>query len=201
MRTTTRIVIATATAALAGCLSFGQQETQRYYVLEAARANARAILPSRSSTLLITPATASGFYETPEIVYSRAPGERAYYQLSAWTERPNQRITELLMMRLERAGLFRTVASAASGVQGDVVLNTHLAEFFHDSSTAPGTVKVTIAAALIDPTRRTVFARRTFEQSAAAATYDAAGAVQAFNKATAAILDDISEWVDASAPR
>jgi cholesterol transport system auxiliary component len=201
MRTTMRIVIASATAALAGCLSFGQQETQRYYVLEPAPAKAKAVSPPRPSTLLITPTTASGFYETPEIVYSRAPGERAYYQLSTWTERPGRRITELLAMRLERDGLFKTVATAASGVQGDVVLNTHLAEFFHDSATPPGTVKVTIAAALIDPARRTVLARRTFDQSAAAATYDATGAVQAFNQAIAAILDDISEWIDASAPR
>ena len=35
----------------------------------------------------------------------------------------------------------------------------------------------------------------------AVATYDAPGAVQAFNQAVIAILDDISAWVSASAPR
>jgi ABC-type uncharacterized transport system auxiliary subunit len=60
---------------------------------------------------------------------------------------------------------------------------------------------VTIAAALVDPAQRTVLAQGTFDRSVAAATYDAPGAVQAFNKAVSAILDDISAWVDASAPR
>lgn len=203
MRTATRVVVASAmTAALAGCVSFGQQETQRYYVLDASSgAKARKVVTPRAATLLVAPTTTSGFYETPEIVYSRGPGERAYYQLSTWTERPIRRITELLVMRLERDGLFKTVAADSSGVQGELVLNTHLAEFYHDASTPPGSVKVTITAELMDPARRALLARHTFNRSDAAATYDAPGAVQAFNRAVDAILDDISGWVDAAAPR
>jgi cholesterol transport system auxiliary component len=190
------------TAALAGCVSFGQQETQRYYVLDASSgAKAGKVVTPRAATLLVAPTTTSGFYETPEIVYSRAPGERAYYQLSTWTERPSRRITELLVMRLERDGLFKTVAADSSGVQGELVLNTHLAEFYHDAATPPGSVKVTITAELTDPARRALLARRSFSRSAAAPSYDAPGAVQAFNRTVKAILDDISAWVDATAPR
>lgn len=202
MKTTAHVVMAgAAIAALAGCVSFGSQEPQRYYVLGASNPKAAAAAAPRASTLLIAPTTVAGFYETPEIVYSRAAGERAYYQLSTWTERPGRRLTELIALRLERAGLFRTVATAASGVQGDLMLNTHLAEFYHDAATSPGSVKVTITAELMDPLRRVLLARRTFDQSAPAATYDAPGAVQAFNQAVAAILDDIAAWVDAAAPR
>lgn len=188
-------------AALAGCGSLGPQEPQRYYVLDAAPAKAAAATTPRASALLVAPTTASSFYETQEIVYSRAPGVRAYYQYHTWAERPGRRMTELLVMRLERAGLFKTVASAVSGVQGSLVLNTHLAEFYYDAVTSPGSVKVTITVELMDSGRRELLARRTFDRSAAVATYDAPGAVQAFSSAVAAILDDITAWVDASAPR
>lgn len=202
MRTLTRVVAASAMiAALAGCVSFGPQDAQRYYVLDAAPANPGAAKTPRASTLLVAPTMASSFYETQEIVYSRAPGTRAYYQLHNWTERPARRITELVVMRLERDGSFRTVATAVSGVQGSLLLSTYLTDFYHDAATAPGSVIVTITAELMDPLRRILLARRTFDQSVPAATYDAPGAVQAFNQAVTAILDDISRWVDATAPR
>ena len=188
-------------AALAGCMSFGQQAPQRYYVLDAPGESTAARSAPRPSTLLVAPATASSFYEAQDIVYSRAPGVRAYYQYQSWTERPSRRITELVVTRLERAGQFKTVAPVLSGVRGDLVLSLHLAELYHDAAEAPGRVRVVLAAELLDPARRTLLARRTFEQSAPAATYDAPGAVRAFNHALAAMLDDIAAWLDGAAPR
>jgi cholesterol transport system auxiliary component len=188
--------------ALAACVSLGQQEPQRHYVLEPAagdKPNRPAI--AREATLLVAPMTAAAFYDTPEIVYSRAPGERAYYQLSTWTERPSRRMTDLLIARLERAGSFTTVARAASGVQGNLVLNAHLAAFYHDAATPPGRVEVAVVAELVDTTQRSLLARRAFERSAKAATHDAPGAVAAFDQATAQILNDIVAWVGATAPR
>lgn len=202
MKTSTRIAAASALlAALAGCVSFGPQEAQHYYVLDAAPANPGAGRTPRASTLLVAPTTASSFYETQEIVYSRTPGMRAYYQFHNWAERPARRVTDLLVTCLERDRSFQSVATAVSGVQGNVLLSTHLIDFYHDAATAPGSAKVSITAELMDPARRVLLARRTFDRSMPAATYDAPGAVQAFNQAVAAILDDIAAWVDASAPR
>jgi ABC-type uncharacterized transport system auxiliary subunit len=81
------------------------------------------------------------------------------------------------------------------------VLNTHLTEFYHDAAVAPGSARVVLTAELVDPVRRVLLARRTFDRSAPAATYDAPGAVPAFNQALTAILDDVSAWVDATVPR
>jgi ABC-type uncharacterized transport system auxiliary subunit len=159
---------------LGGCASFGPQEAQRHYVLE--------VPPAREKTVA-------------------TPGMRAYYQLHAWTERPGRRLSELLVMRLERAGSFSTVSTVVSGVKGQVILGTHLSEFYHDAAVAPGHVKVTLTAELTDPVRRVLLARRSFEQSVPATSYDAAGAVQAFNVAVTRLLDDIATWVEASAPR
>lgn len=187
--------------AVGGCASLGPQEAQRYYVLEAPNVMQKAAATPRAATLLVAPATVSGFYETQDIVYSRAPGMRAYYQLHTWTERPGRRLSELLVMRLERAGSFSTVATVVSGVKGQLVLGTHLAEFYHDAAAAPGSVRITVTAELTDPVRRVLLARRSFERSAPAATYDAPGAVQAFNVAVTALLDEIAAWVEVAAPR
>lgn len=188
-------------AVLAGCASFAPQEVQRHYVLDASSGREQAAVAPRRATLLVAPVTVSGFYETTEIVYSRAPGVRAYYQLNAWTERPGPRLSDLLVMRLARAGSFATVATALSGVRGDVILGARLTEFYHDAAAAPGSVRVAVTVELTDPLRRVLLARRAFAQSAPAPTYDAPGAVQAFNAAVTALLDDIAAWVETSVPR
>lgn len=186
---------------LGGCASFGPQEAQRYYVLEAPPAAAKAAMTPRAATLLVAPTTVSGFYENQDIVYSRAPGMRAYYQLHTWAERPGRRLSELLVMRLERTGSFSTVATVLGGVKGQVILGTHLAEFYHDAATVPGSVKVVVIAELTDPARRILLARRTFERSVPVSSYDAPGAVLAFNVAVTGLLDDIAAWMEVSAPR
>ena len=202
MKTIIRVmVLAVAVSMLAGCVSLGPQEPQRFYVLEAPSTKTGAAATRRNATLLLTPTTASGFYETQEIVYSRSPGTRAYYQRHAWTERPGLRVTELLLTRLDHAASFREVAMALSGVRGELVLDTHLTEFYHDATQAPGDVRVTLVAELSDPIGRKLLARRTFTRAAPVTTYDAPGAVDAFGRATALLLDEVAAWVEVAAPR
>jgi cholesterol transport system auxiliary component len=199
---TTRVAVAGALGtALAGCLSLGSQEPQRYYVLEAPAAKAAPARTARAATLLVTPTTASTFYDFQDIAFSRAPGARAYYQYHSWTDRPGRRVTELLVARLERDGSFKAVAAVISGVRGDYILNTHLTEFYHDAAAAPGSARVVLTAELVDPVRRVLLARRIFEQSAPAPSYDAPGAARAFDQAVSAVLGDVSAWIDGVAPR
>lgn len=197
-----RILMAGFAAALvAGCLSAGERTVLRYYVLEGAGAPAARAQAARPATLLVAPTTTAAFYDTQDIAFSRAAGTRAYYQFHAWTERPGRAIGDLLVARLERGGSFQAVARATSGMQGGLLLNTHLSEFYHDAASEPGSARVVLTAELIDPVRRALVARRTFTESAPAATYDAPGAVKAFNAALGAVLDDVSAWLDQTAPR
>jgi len=201
MRTARVAVAGALVIALAGCFSLGSQEPQRYYVLDAPAAKAEPGRTARAATLLVTPTTASTFYDIQDIAYSRAPGARAYYQYHSWTDRPGRRVTELLVARLERDGSFKAVAALIAGVHGNYVLNTHLTEFYHDAASAPGSARVVLTAELVDPVRRVLLARRTFDRSAPAATYDAPGAVRAFDQAVSAVLGDVSAWIDGVAPR
>jgi len=150
------------------CAPFGDaKQPQRYYVLEP-RVETSTSLPVRLGAV-----TASSFYDSEAIAYSRSPGTRGYYQLNSWTEPPARRIGELLARQ--------------SGDKGPV-LNLHLLEMYHDAASSPGTVRVSLAAEL--PGKK-----RVFTGTAAATSFDAQGAVRGFNEALGRILDEMETWV------
>ncbi len=193
-----RIAAGLMAGALAGCMSFGNVEPQRYYVLEDRNAASTAT-PERDReagvTLLVGPTQVPGFYDTQEIIYSPRPGLRARYQFHSWTERPGKHLGELLLARLARAPELGTAASSTSGIKGELILNTTLAEFYHDAATPPGTAHAVLYAELVDRGRRVLVARRSFERVVPAETYDAPGAVQALKQAATGVLDDIESWL------
>ena len=154
--------------AVSACAPFGDtKQAQRYYVLEP-KSEKAASLPVRLGAV-----TASGFYDSEAIAYSRSPGTRGYYQLNSWTEPPARRIGELLARQAQDTG---------------PVLNLHLLEMYHDAARSPGTVRVSLAAEL--PGKK-----RVFTGTAAAASFDAQGAVRGFNEALGRILDEMETWV------
>ena len=169
-----------AGALLAGCAGQGPREPERYFILEA-QPGAKA-----SNAVELPPTSVSSFYDTQEIVYSRAPGTRGYYQFNRWTERPQRAIHAQLEARFPE-----------SHQPGRRVLTTHLDEIYHDAAERPGTVRIRLTAELSEPGTRSVAARRVFTASAPAASYDAPGAVRGCNEALAALLNDIVAWVDA----
>jgi cholesterol transport system auxiliary component len=176
-----------AAGLVAACGSLGPREADRYFVLDASPAvaaapGARAAAPA--ARVLVMPTTAAGFYDTQDIVYSREPGTRAYYQFSHWTERPQRAVHAQLLARL-----------GAAGGAGGPMLITHLDEIYHDAAQPPGAARLALTAQLVDPASRAVLARRSFSASAPAASHDAPGAVAAAREALGALLDDVAAWV------
>jgi cholesterol transport system auxiliary component len=144
--------------------------------------------------LLVHPTSVAAFYDTQRLVYSRAEGQRAYYQFAAWTERPGRAFSELLIRRLG-------ASATTSGVKGDLVLHTQLHELYHDASGKPGAVRIELSAQLVDTAGRLVGERQRFSRSVPAASENAAGAVEAANRAVSEVLDDIAAWIEGSRPR
>jgi cholesterol transport system auxiliary component len=154
--------------AVCACAPFGDaRQAQRYFVLEPSLPTSFSI-PAR-----IGGVSASAFYDTEAIAYSRSPGTRGYYQLNSWTEPPARRIGELLTQRSDGNG---------------PVLSFHLLEMYHDAASPPGTVRVVLAAEL--PGKRKVFTG-----TAAAASFDAQGAVGGFNEALGRVLGEMETWI------
>jgi ABC-type uncharacterized transport system auxiliary subunit len=179
---------------LAGCSGLSAPPAHRYFVLETAPTRLVAGALQRDAMLLVAPTTAASFYDTQEIIYSRRTGERAYYQLSSWTEPPNRGLASLLAARVALGGGFRGVAETASGVRGQLLLRTHLAEIYHDAVVQPGSARVTLSAELSDPAGRILVAQRSFSASLPVSSYDAAGAVQGFGQALGSLLDEVAAW-------
>jgi len=185
---------------LAGCVSFQDVPPREYYVLDdLAKTGASRQAAPAGRVLLVNAASASPFYDTQNLVFSRSPGQRAYYQFAGWTERPGRRLSELLMRRLETRGSFKSVAATTAGIKGDFVLSTRLEEFYHDTGANPGSVRVEVSAELVDYAGRTIVAQRRFAQSVPAAGENAQAAVAAFNRAATTLLDEMSAWIEGAA--
>jgi cholesterol transport system auxiliary component len=200
MRRRSALLVPALGFALAGCAGLGAAPAHRYFVLEAVPSRIVAAPIQRDATLLVAATTASSFYDTQEIIYSRSAGERAYYQLSSWTEPPNRSLAGLLAARVLLGGAFRGVAETTSSVRGQLLLRTHLVEIYHDATSQPGSAKLTLTAELSDSAGRSMLARRTFAASVPAPSYDAGGAVQGFGQALGAVLDEVAVWAgDAAA--
>jgi cholesterol transport system auxiliary component len=182
----TRAALLFAAVLIGGCgfqILQGPREPERYFILEAP-AGVKA-----KTALELEPTSAATFYDTQDMVYSRAPGTRAYYQYNHWTERPPRAIQAQLASRFEEP-------SNGKGL----LLRTRVDEIYHDAAKRPGTARITLSAQLVDASG-TVLAQRAFTASAPAASYDAAGATRGFDQALGMLLDDIVHWVDAQPPR
>lgn len=201
-----------AVAALpAACALPGPGRGTRYFVLEARPAaatpsTATATPPAAPASgafatasglpvLLLAPTSAASFFAGQDIVFSREPGTRGYYQYSRWTEPPQRRIDAALLNRLDGAGGYRAVASATSGVAGSLLLRTRLDDMVHEAATSPGTCRIVLTAELTDTVHHSLLARKTFIATAPAGAYDAAGAVQGFDAALGLLVSDVAGWL------
>ena len=151
------VAVALLAALIVACSAPGARDADRYFILEA---QAGSAAPARGApTLVVMPTTVSSFYDTQDIVYSRAPGTRSYYQFNHWTDRPQRAVHAQLVSRFGSA-------SAAGGL----ILATHLEEIFHDAAQPPGIARLVITAQLLDPKTKAVVAQRVFNGTAAAAS-------------------------------
>lgn len=192
---------------LAGCINLGlsgegDTRTLTYFVMEDGGRAAPAAIPTPAPyTLLIADTTAGAFYDTDGMAYSNASGTRGYYQFARWSQRSGKRFTDLLLARIEKEKIFATVAQPGSNVRGDWLLTTEILDFHHDAVRQPGTVKMELRAEVVDLKLRKLLARKTFTQSVAVPSYDAAGAHKAFNEAATRTLNDLSDWLKELASR
>ena len=192
-------LIAATSLALSGCVNLGLEGGKdapeiTYYVLEdTGRTPASANLNLR--VLVLTDTQAGAFYDTDGMAFSRQPGTRGYYQFARWSERAGKRFTDLLLARLETEKLFGAIALTSGNVQGDWLLTTEIVEHYHDAGQQPGNIIMELRAEVVDIRARKLIARKTFRQSVAAASYDAAGAHKAFNQAATQTLNEIADWL------
>jgi ABC-type uncharacterized transport system auxiliary subunit len=185
----TRATAFAAALLLSACVGGTPTDPVRYFVLDPAPGVTAA--HRVATAVIVSPTTAANFYGNTRIVYSDMPGVRARYRYSFWTERPQRVIHMQLQSRLQPAG--------ATGRAGQLLLDTHVDDIYHDARTSPGAVQVTVTASLWDSRRNALVASRRFTRSVPATSYDAPGVAAGMRKAVGAVLDDIVAWVESHA--
>lgn len=199
----TALALASATALLAGCISVGignsESGVQAQYRLDDLAPPPPAAARTVPRSLVVASMPSIGIGDSFSMAFSRAPQQRALYQYASWTDRPSNRIVQLLTRRIEARGAFASVAELGRGVGGDLTLNIMVDELVHDTAAARGRLQVT--AELVDRATRTLVARRRFEANAPVTQENARGAVDALSRALTSVLDELVPWLESAADK
>ncbi len=183
---------------LAACGSLlPERSAQTYYRLDdATPAPAQRPQPIAHGAV-IAPISSNAVGNAYGMLYSRAAGERAYYQYNEWTDRPTLRVAQLLLERLDNRRAFSSVAQIGSGVAGDLLVNVVVDDIVHDlSGGGAGVGRITVSVEVVDRHQRGLLGRRLFVESSPAQTANAAGGAAALNRAVTTFLDSASAWVE-----
>jgi ABC-type uncharacterized transport system auxiliary subunit len=196
------LFLATLLAALAtGCGSLlPERSAQTYYRFDDATPSPPPRAQPVLRSLLIAAISSNAVGNAYGMLYSRTPGERAYYQYNEWTDRPTLRIAQLLLERLDARHAFNGVAQMGSGVAGDLLVNVVVDDVVHDLQGGGGGVgRITVALEVVDRRERRLLGRRTFVESSPSQAANAGGGAAAVNRAVTAFLDDASAWIESVA--
>lgn len=183
---------------LAGCeLGIPTQGDDRtYFVLEDAAYGSNQNVSFKSDkSLIVRNVDSSSFVSSQRMIFAPNETTRGYYRFAFWVESPTRSLASIIANRLQAEEIFASVVREGSGTVGDIQLNSDLLDFYHDVSDRPGSVVVRLRAELIDLRKREIIASKIFESKAEATDYNAAGAADGFNKATAQLVSDLVVWI------
>lgn len=186
-----------ALAGLGGCVSLGgDAQPRQWYRLTDLGAAGRTQGEVIARSVLVEPVGSGALHDGNALVHGMRGGARAHYQFASWTQRPSQRLAQLLERRLVARGRFAAVGQTTTGIRGDLLLRVAVDEFMHDLTVPPGSARVVVLAELVDWRSRTLLARREFAEHAPAAAADAPAAADAFNRAVTRVLDALAPWAE-----
>ena len=215
LRAAGRVGLATTPLWLAACVSVGlggDVPAQAHYRLHdsagvgaATGAVVGASMPARLPAplvpaLVIQPLPADATADTISVAYSPRPNVFGYYQFASWSERPVRQLPRLLQQRLEARGIAQAVGMVGEPLRADWLLTLSIETLHHDTSTVPGSGRVTLSAELFDRRDRSRVARQRFDASVPAAIADAPAATAAISQAMSQTFDALVPWLEAALP-
>ena len=188
---------------LAGCGSLlPERDAQNYYRFEDGAPSPTPRPQPLARSVIVAPISSNAVGNAYGMTYSRATGERAFYQYNQWTDRPTLRVAQLLMHRLEARHAFASIANIGSGVAGDVLINVVVDDVVHDlSAGGAGDGRISVMVEVVDRRSRRMLGRRTFVETAPAQAPNAAAGAAAINLAVTQFLDHASAWIESTVER
>ncbi len=184
---------------LAGCgaLQPSAKPHPVFYTLDGVASTAqpaRAPPSAQAPTLMINPPRAAAGFDSPRIIYLRAPHKLEYFANSEWVDPPARMLAPLLVTTLGSSGAFRAVAATPSAASGDLRLDTEIVRLQHEFLAQPSQLRLTLRAWLVEDKTRRVLAWREFDAVVPATSEDAYAGVVAANRAVQTVLASLSAF-------
>jgi cholesterol transport system auxiliary component len=174
-----------------------ERNAQSYYRFEDGAPNPAPRAQPLPHSVVVAPISSNAVGNAYGMAYSRANGERAFYQYSEWTDRPTLRVAQLLLQRMEARKAFVSIARLGSGISGEVAVNVVVDDVVHDmSGGGSGVGRITVLVEVVDRGQRRMLGQRTFVETAPAESANAAAGAAAINLAITAFLDEASTWIE-----
>jgi cholesterol transport system auxiliary component len=197
----TRFILAAALAlTMSGCASQKGQPTTQFDFGPTAPAPAQASAPAALAAgalgpVVVTDVTGSSALDNERMFYRLSyadPLQARTYANSRWTANPLQLLTQRFKTRLAQAGA--RVLSETDASIGIPLLRIDVDEFIQDfGGTSRSTGVVAVRASVFQG--HTLVDQRSFRQSVAAPSADAAGGARALAASTDAVAADVVAWL------
>jgi cholesterol transport system auxiliary component len=166
------------------------------YALSDRGADAATDAPARAgiaaATLVVSPPRAAAGFDSPHMIYLRRAGQPEYFAYNQWVDTPARMLAPLLVGAIARSGAFRAVVPTPSPAGGELRLETEILRLQQEFLQAPGQVRFTLRAYLVETATRRVLASREFDSRIITASEDPAGGAAAANRAVAVVLAELA---------
>ena len=171
------------------------------YVLEYSPAESVSADESELPVLLVTVPRAHGGYDTARIAYRKRQFGLSYYSKSRWADTPARMLAPLVAEAMNNTGEFRALHVSPGSLSARYRLDSELIHFYQDFTVQPSEMRIMLRAQLVSLMDNRVLASRLFDLREAAYSEDAYGGVQAANRASARLFDELAQFCKAGARR
>ena len=142
--------------------------------------------------LLVTVPVANGAYDSSRIAYMPQQYNLRYYTRSRWADTPAKMLAPLLADAISATGRFQILRGGPGLASAGLRLDTELTQFHQDFTVQPSVMHISLRAQLVDLREQRVLATQVFDIREPAQTDDTYGGVQAANRATATLLQQLA---------
>ena len=185
-------LVCASAALLASC---GATRPSKYYALELPVASAPVANPL-PVTLLVGRVTAPQILRDDRIAYRSSATEIGMYEYHRWSEPPATMMEALLVRRLRADSRYRSVQALSSNAQGDYTLRGRLHQF-EEVASAGVTARMALEVELFEKKSGAVVWNNLFTAEEPVATKEVPAVVDALNRASHKVLDQIAAGVAA----
>jgi cholesterol transport system auxiliary component len=195
-----RALVLLSLTSLVGCASTPPINYTHYTLTPGGQTARLAKTRPRYATVLeVEQIAAPAWLRTRDIYYQLAYHNKqtiSAYSRARWTIPPAEMIRSLLQDRLASLGAWHAVIGPETEVHADLTLHMRLTAF-QQRFTSPGRSYGVLAATvtLIDNRNDDVVGQQDFDIRVDAPTANAAGAVQALNRANHKLADALEKWL------